>query len=846
MKRLKKNCIAALFLLLPFTTFSQQAYFIDGFHGGVWGHYPVGYTSFIVEQLNKHPNWNINLEIEPETWDRDLKLDVTGLTALKKFLSDTTVNGRIEYVNPAYGQPYMFNISGESIIRQFSYGMKTLRTHFPSLNFKTYSSEEPCFTSALPQILKSFGYQYASLKNPNTCWGGYTRAHGKELVNWVGPDGTAILTSPRYAIEALKPHSTWETIASSNSKQYIKNAFADGIKNPVGMCLQDAGWHFGPWLKGNYYKPTNYTTWRNYFENITTVKDAPDWKFSQEDVLTSLVWGAPVLQKLAQQTRTAENKIIQAEKIASIHKLENNTAYPTSAIDEAWRGLMLAQHHDCWIVPYNGKKGDTWADKVKVWTSRTNKIADSIWTTGSAAINAQSLFVTVYNTLGRSRSELVSLKLPEGFSANEALTVFDNNKKPLAVQHLKDATIVFKANVPAFGYTVLEIKRAGSKPSVKKSFVTYDKNGNCLLQNDLYKITFDKKNGGTIKSLVAKTLEGKEFVDAASERKFNEIRGNFYKKGGFKSTTEKPAKISILENGPLVASVKIESEIAGNPVSQIITLKQGEPLIDFKLQIDWRQNEGIGEFEETKYQDTALRKAFYNDKYKLLTLFPLALKNQKVFKDAPFDVTESKLEDTFFGSWDSIKNNILLNWVDITDGEQKYGMTMFTDHTTSYAHGKDFPLGLTTQYSGKGLWGRNYKIDSATKINYQLLPHKGNWLKTGVSYQNEQIKEPLLLVSSAVKPMQSANSLIETSTDVLEITSVTYGNEELYIRIFNAANVATKGKINLNFAVNKASFVELDNTQLNAVNLVNGAKGAKEVAVNLKPFGITTLKVSRK
>ena len=55
------------------------------------------------------------------------------------------------------------------------------------LDFSAYSSEEPCFTSALPGILKSFGFKYAVLKNPNTCWGGYTRAFGGELVDWIGP-----------------------------------------------------------------------------------------------------------------------------------------------------------------------------------------------------------------------------------------------------------------------------------------------------------------------------------------------------------------------------------------------------------------------------------------------------------------------------------------------------------------------------------------------------------------------------------------------------------------------------------------------------------------------------------
>ncbi len=55
----------------------------------------------------------------------------------------------------------------------------------------------------------------------------------------------------------------------------------------------------------------------------------------------------------------------------------------------------------------------------------------------------------------------------------------------------------------------------------------------------------------------------------------------------------------------------------------------------------------------------------------------------------------------------------------------EYGLALFSDHTTSYTHGENFPLGLTIQYSGNGIFYRNYTIDGPTEINYALLPHKG-------------------------------------------------------------------------------------------------------------------------
>ncbi|MBE7178770.1 MAG: glycosyl hydrolase, partial [Mucilaginibacter polytrichastri] len=155
-----KRLIAIAFCLcIANLVFSQQAYFIDGYHGGIWGHYPEKFTSFFIGQMEKHPDWKVNLEIEPVTWDVVRKNDSAAYHQLQRYLSEAPEHSRVEIVNPAYGQSYLYNISGESIIRQFAYGIRKTREHFPHAVFATYSSEEPCFTSALPQILHGFGFR---------------------------------------------------------------------------------------------------------------------------------------------------------------------------------------------------------------------------------------------------------------------------------------------------------------------------------------------------------------------------------------------------------------------------------------------------------------------------------------------------------------------------------------------------------------------------------------------------------------------------------------------------------------------------------------------------------------
>ncbi|MDO9374695.1 MAG: glycoside hydrolase family 38 C-terminal domain-containing protein [Ferruginibacter sp.] len=831
---------------------SQDIYFIDGYHGGVYGHYPKQYTRYITKTLEQNPAWNINLEIEPETWDTVRVNEPENYARFKKYFNDDqSVGGRIEYVNPAYGQAYFYNINGESIIRQFQYGIKKLREHFPNAAFTTYSSEEPCFTSALPQILSSFGFKYASLKNPNTCWGGYTRAFGGEVINWVGPDGTKILTVPRYAVEALDPHSTWQTLASVNAPSYLAAALQYGIQNPVGMCLQDAGWQNGPWLSKKTTAKVLYTTWRNYLTNVVTRKPTQNWHFSQEDVQVSLVWGAQVLQKIAKEIRISENKIGRAEKLAVMANVYAGTRVDTAGFDEAWRGILLAQHHDCWIVPYNGRKGNTWVDKVEAWTGMADSIADHSIQHSVNAIQGNKTtgdtYIRVFNTNATDRRELVKVSLPANLD-DKITGVADSKGKQLAAQVIADGDkkiLVFTATVPSMGYATYRLARK-QEIVTNANHITKLPDGNYRMESDLYTIIVDPSKGGTIKSLVAKKLHNKEFVDASHARGFNEMWGYFFKDKKYVSSRDQPAEVTILADGSQYISLQVNGHINGNPFTQTISLSRGQSLIDLSLTIDWQTKPGIGSDykQEGGYNAEDYQKAFYNDTAKLQTLFPLNLRNQQVYKNAPFDVTKSALENTFFNTWDSIKNNVLLNWVDVTDGVGKYGLALFSDHTTSYAQGPNFPLGLTTQYAGVGLWGRNYSVTMPTTLHYALVPHEGLWNKASLWSLNNNWDNPMetTMFQSSDKLTSLSRSLVAVSNKNIELTSVTKDGDDMVVRIFNADNKAGISTLTFDGLAENTKLEELNGKTKSVLKAsVNGSKTM--VTVTYPKFGIRTIRL---
>ncbi len=837
---------------LPAT--AQEAYFIDGYHGGIYGHYPEGQTGFINNMLKRYPGWSIALEVEPETWDAVRLRDPAAYEEFKRWFDDQSVDGsRIEYVNPTYAQSYFFGTSGESNIRQFAYGIELVRKHFPSVVFTTYSSEEPCFTSSLPAILRSFGFRYASTKNPDTMWGGYTAAYGGELVNWIGPDGTPLLTVPRYACEDLQPGSTWQSIAWYNSQAYIRKCLDAGIKHPAGMCIQDAawsqGWNKGPWLGQDttrYYTPTRYTTWRNYIDNHSVGSTTDNWYFTQEDVLTSLVWGSQVMNTLTQEIRTAENAIVRAEKMAVFASLAGNRRWPEGLIDEGWTKLLLSQHHDCWIVPYNNlHSGRTWAEHVTEWTGVTNQNSRVIIDRSLEAVRGGSgqTAVRLFNTLASDRNEIARVKVPSNWrQADWQVTDPQGNTYPTQLVKEEGCTwMLFRASVPSFGYATYAIGE--QKAPTKYLLTCTEQAGRYILESDLYRIVINPRKGGTIESLFAKKLRGKEYVDTASSRYFNELRGYFGEKGQFLSSADQPARVRIVEQGPLLLQVEIDGRIGDHPFTQTLRLKQGEERIEMGVTIDWQGNPAIGE-PGIPFHAADPRKAFYDDRYKLLVCFPAAISNQQIYKDAPFDVCKSRLENTYFNRWDQIKHTILLNWVDLESNSRDNSLALFTDHTTSYVHGKDHPLALTLQFAGKGLWGRDYVINAPTTISYSLLPHAGKWDTDRIWTKSETINEPLIATLAGPSPDKAhSQSYFAIQDNAYELVSMEMKGKDLYIRLFNAQSDPGEKQLTFRGQADKLEWVELSGESRQAIQAATSGNGTVFTA-SMPRFGIRTLKLS--
>ena len=809
-------------------TSGAQNYFVDGFHGGVYGHYPLqSYTGYMCDLLDTHPDLRIGLEIEPETWDSVKVVAPVDYGRLRAHLLE---GDRAEYNNPSYAQPYFFNISGESAIRQLEYGIRKLEEHFPGISINTYACEEPCFTSALPTLLSGFGFKYAVIKNPNTCWGGYSAAAKGGIVRWSGPDGTSLRAVPRYTTEA-PGNDVWTTTANGLNHDYYSLAASDGVRHPVAMCFQDAGWTNGPWLSDERKENDSVgnVSWTEYFERIAARDKALPYRMSQDDVRVALVWGSQVLQRIARSVRKAENHIVKAEKMGVIAHMANAYDYDRSAVDEAWRTLLLSQHHDSWIVPYNGlKHRGTWADWIiDRWTVNTINTSEDIISAAAASFYGDSIeILRVFNTLPYAREEVVETLLHDCPTGMEPVLTGPDGQIAVSGFNAASGILTFMAKVPSFGFAVYKIawrEAAGSGKMQGEDPYT--------LENELYKITFDPAHGGVITSIILKKEGGRELV-RQSDLAFGEMKGYFYDEEAFHSSADAPAALE-KEEGELVSAMHIAGNIGGHPFSQTVKLRSGDPGIYFHLDIDWQGSPGIGTFRQKDAYNNP-RRSFYDEKGHLNIYFPTSVDGGTLYKNAPFDVCRSVNDSTRFNDWHDIKHNVILNWVDVRQ-EDGRSFALLSDHTTSYLNTPGTPLGLTLQYSGNGLWGRDYRIEGPTQLDFAVLPHEGDW--AAVEKADRRWNEPLLCVPEAGGG-PSEGSFICIPDTLTELSCASLAEDGVKIRLYNPCS-GKRVKVLLDGRFTRAYETDLRGNVLRKVRL-RSVHGQKLLRSRMKQHSIRT------
>ena len=305
---------------------------------------------------------------------------------------------------------------------------------------------------------------------------------------------------------------------------------------------------------------------RRYADRIPAVRGdfTPYW----ED-------GAASTARETALNRASANRLLQAETLWAMLGPIN---YPADEFYEAWRHVVLYDEHT-WgaadsVSNPDGENAKTqWAYK-QAFALEADKRSRNLFDAALGKYNAKDLkrvAIDVVNTNSWEISDIVLLPEELSFAGDR---IQDEQNQPVPSQRLSTGELAFMATrIPPFGvkrYTVLPGQALGRG----------DARGEAgRLENGTLAISVEPQSGA-VSSLVWKSSREIEFVNASKNRGLNEV---LYVPGRDpkNAQTVHPVKITLNERGPLVASLRIESEAPGsNGLRRELRIYSGQSRLD--------------------------------------------------------------------------------------------------------------------------------------------------------------------------------------------------------------------------------------------------------------------------
>lgn len=440
---------------------------------------------------------------------------------------------------------------------------------------------------------------------------------------------------------------------------------------------------------------------------------------------------------------------------------------------KAWRDVVMFEEHTwgSWNSisdPDNPFTLSQWEYKKQFATDGDNRSKQLMNTIIPARTISNIQSFNVYNTSSWNRTNLVFLSKEQSVVGD---MVTDDSNNTCASQRLADSSLVFLAkDIPALGVKKYTITHQFSS---LKSDLKVDQN---VLENEFLKVTINRENG-SIASIIRKE-SNEELVDKTKQQGINQY---LYVPGRdpSKAVTASNVSIRIKENGPLVASLLIESNAPGTKkLSQEVRLTNGEnriDLIDIVDKLKVREKEGVN------------------------FAFPFNISNGSMKIDLGVGILEPE-KNQLEGSCKDF--NCVQRWVDISNDQ--HGITWTTNEAPLIEIGEMINEELVNNgyklwkkktdlsstfysYVMNNYWHTNFKVDQEgiVTFNYSIFPHD-KFDAAEAAKRGIESNQPLI-VSADDNTSTALQSLftIENKNIILSTIKPSIEKKGIILRLYN-------------------------------------------------------------
>lgn len=646
--------------------------------------------------------------------------------------------------------------SGESLVRQFMYGISFFQNEFGVKNKILWLPDVFGYSAALPQIMKKCGIEY--FMTTKISWNECNRMPYDTFM-WEGIDGTSILThfSPsrdyQGGLAAGEAKPDYENDYFTTYNAFLKPLQVKGawqrysqkkLNQEVLMCYGygDGGGGTTPEQIENERRTrralpglpcTKMSTATEFFEVLRSqVKDRFDLpKWVGELYLEYHRGTYTSMARNKRDNRKSEFCYQNLELFSVFGEKTAQVSYPSPEIRDGWRTILLNQFHD--ILPGSSIK----------------EVYDE------SAVQYQEILTTGNKLIHEALAKIVDqLEAKEG-----AVVVFNPNSHKVTDVVEVDGKKRMAYDVPGKGYktfTIAEMEPCSKAPTASKTG----------MENQYFQIQFNEK--GQFSSIYDKLAERELLAEASygnvimsyEDRPHNYDAwdiNHYYKEKCWE--VDQVAGIEVLEEWNTSVSVKISRNYLDSFLSQTITIYSDIPRIDIKNYIDWKEHQIL-----------------------LKALFPLDLQtNEATFEIQYGNVKRATHQNT---SWDFARFEVCVHkWLDVA--ENGYGVSFINDSKYGVSI-QNHVVGLTMLKSG--IFPNPTADQEIHEFTYSIFAHTGDFREAGTIGQAYQVNNPLLVMKKkkASGTLASSMSLVSVNQKnvVIEVVKKAEADDGTMIRLY--------------------------------------------------------------
>ena len=623
--------------------------------------------------------------------------------------------GRFILVGGWHVQPDCNLPSGEAFARQALYAQRYFKETFGTIATVGYCVDSFGHCATLPMILRKSGMDSYIFMRPSP----EENPLSSDVFHWISADGSSVL-----AYRILDPYcAKFETIENLQDRiDYLEATSKTDL--PFLPLFYGVGNHGGgPTIRHlellteyqqlHPEKKLIHSDLRDFFDRIKTMDTIPSYSGELQHHASGCYSAE---SRVKNGIRRAESNLIAAESYNMLSHIYCDKPIRNTELRKAWDAVCFCHFHDsmdgCCIK--------------EAHEDTLDMLGMAKYTASVIENNALQTISWKIDTKDRSLGQPVVIFNPHGFEVTDLVqvnqqfnVVKDAQGHSITCQAVMSSShecynrpdTLFEATVPALGYRVYYLSN-DTEATPQESTVSaiprqtppsaVNTDGT-ILENEYFRIRFEEYSG-YISSFIDKQtgeslITGKAAMPVVIDEYYHDTWShgkNFFCDAMARFSD---ATVSITENGPVRATVKVVSRYNESTLTQFFSLSAGGKKLDVRAYVDWRE------------------------KHKLLKMYwPMNVNHPEAYYEIPFGVIQRPCDG---------EEEPGIRWTAVKDAAR--GFALLNNNTYSSSVNGNILCQTVVRSPIFGDHGAprtpesEYTSQGRTDFNYAIMPLSKGW-----------------------------------------------------------------------------------------------------------------------